>query len=152
MKEVIIDKLHITSKICHKNYSFILIWGDDILNNRKQQVESFLDTVTSKEIQDYINNNKLNLEFIKKLKVVKETKPSSYLQKHVEKISRLANEAHNEVIDKFYKLGKAQIIAFILTCFYDDKYKINDIKYYLKAIIDDDNELKEYVYDIMKDF
>ena len=50
------------------------------------------------------------------------------------------------------KLGSAYMIAFILNSFYDDKYKINDIKCYLKAIIDEDNEVKEYVYDIMKDF
>jgi len=48
-------------------------------------------------------------------------------------------------------MGEAYIIAFVLECFYDKKYKIKDLQQYLKAIIDGDEELKEYVYDIMKD-
>lgn len=119
-----------------------------IMNNRKQQVESFLDTLTSKEMDNYIADKNINLEWISKFKRIKETKPESHHHRLVEEIARNGLDMNNS----FYKLGSAYVIAFILNSFYDDKYKINDIKYYLKAIIDDDSEIKDYVYDIMKDF
>ena len=99
-------------------------------------------------MDDYIADKKINLEWIIKFKRIKETKPKSHQHRLVEEI---ANKGQN-VNNSFYKLGSAYMIAFILNSFYDDKYKINDIKCYLKAIIDEDNEVKEYVYDIMKDF
>ena len=111
-------------------------------------MESFLDTLTSKEMQDYIDDKKLNLEWIKKFKIIKNTRHTSNLQRLAEEISNKNHDINNS----FYRLGNAYIIAFILNCFYDDKYKISDIKYYLKVIIDGDEELKGFVYDIMKDF
>ena len=58
----------------------------------------------------------------------------------------------NESANKYYKMGQAWIIAFVLECFYDNKYKIKDLQWYLKEIIKQDDTLKEYVYEIMKDF
>ena len=40
------------------------------MGNRKQQVESFLDTVTEKEMEDYIKDRKVNLEWIDRKSVV----------------------------------------------------------------------------------
>ena len=118
------------------------------MGNRKQQVESFLDTVTEKEMEDYIKDKNVNLEWIKKFKRIEETRHESHLNRLTEQIY----QKNFDVNDSFYKLGVAYVVAFILNSFYDDKYKINDIKYYLKAIIDGDSETKGYVYDIMKDF
>lgn len=50
------------------------------MGNRKQQVESFLDTVTEKEMEDYIKDRKVNLEWIRKFKKVQETRHESHLQ------------------------------------------------------------------------
>lgn len=117
------------------------------MNNRKQQIESFFNKLTSKEIQDYIESNKLNIEVKGMLAKIGKAKPESHSNRLVLDIT----EEYNNAISKFYKIGNAYIIAFILNCFYDDKYKINDIKYYLKEMIDRDLELKEYTYEIMKD-
>lgn len=118
------------------------------MNNRKQKIHSVLDSLTQKELEEYIKERKLNIkkeELLKKIKLKKEFN-------HFEKISNLITVNLNNILSKYYKLGQARIIAFILVCFYDNKYKIKDIKSYMKQLIDDDKELKEYVYDCMKDF
>lgn len=118
------------------------------MGNRKQQVESFLDTVTEKEMEDYIKDRKVNLEWIRKFKKIQETRHESHLQRLADEINKKSHDINNS----FYKLGNAWIIAFILNFFYDDDYKITDIKQHLKVLMDDDKQLKDYVYDIMKDF
>ena len=79
---------------------------------------------------------------------MKSNKPET----HFIKISNNINEKFYKVLNQYRQLGSAYIIAFVLECFYDDKYKIKDIQSYMKALMDDDKQLKEYVYDLMKDF
>lgn len=118
-------------------------------NNRKQRIESVLDSLSQKEIDEYISNrNLLNTktkELLDKLKVNRQYNHSNII---FEKL----NKDFGEFLNSYYKMGEAYIIAFVLECFYDEKYKIKDLKQYLKAIIESDKQLKEYVYDMMKDF
>ena len=119
------------------------------MNNRKQKVESVLKSLTQKELDDFITKNNINLDrdrMHRKLKEIR--KPET----HYQKIGESINNDIGENINSYYKLGQAWVIAFVLECFYDDKYKIQDIKTYMKAMIKDDVELKEMVYDIMKDW
>jgi len=120
-------------------------------NNRKQKVYSMLDSITRTELDTYISDNNLMktkskelLELLDRVKVNRE-------YNHSQIISNKLGKNLQETIDGYYKMGEAYIIAFVLECFYDKKYKIKDLQQYLKAIIDGDKELKEYVYDIMKD-
>jgi hypothetical protein len=119
------------------------------MNNRKQQVFAMLDSLTKKEIYDYIKERNIIVKGMKEdfHRIAKVKQPS-----HFETI--LSNISGNmyETTNEYYRLGEAYIIAFILVCFYDDKYKIKDMKDYMKGLIDGDKKLKEYVYDIMKDF
>jgi len=120
-------------------------------NNRKQKVYSMLDSITRTELENYISDNNLMktkskelLELLDRVKVNRE-------HNHSQIISNKLGKKLQETIDGYYKMGEAYIIAFVLECFYDKKYKIKDLQQYLKAIIDGDEELKEYVYEIMKD-
>ena len=121
-------------------------------NNRKQKVYSMLDSITKTELENYISDKKLMktkskemLELFNRVKVNRE-------QNNLQIISSNLSKNLQETIDGYYKMGEAYIIAFVLECFYDKKYKIKDLKEYLKTMIDHDKKLKEYVYDIMKDF
>lgn len=118
------------------------------MNNRKQQINSLLNSLTEREIDEYVKDKKININKLKLLERIKFNKPID----HRHKISNDIGSSFNKDIEKMYKLGTAYIIAFVLVCFYDDKYKILDLKQYLKAMIDGDKKLKEYVYDCMKDF
>lgn len=119
------------------------------MNNRKQQIKSFLDSMTCKEFDDYIKEsnipNKNVQEMMDRIKYRKH-------EKHFDIVMSKINEALGKDINSIYKLGQAWVIAFVLESFYDQKYKISDLQYYMKALIKDDEELKEYVYEIMKDF
>lgn len=118
------------------------------MNNRKQKVESILKSLTQKELDDFITKNNINLDrdrMYRKLKEIR--KPET----HYHKIGESINSDIGKNIHSYYKLGQAWVIAFVLECFYDDKYKIRDMQTYIKAIIKDDDELKEMVYDCMKD-
>ena len=121
-------------------------------NNRKQKVYSMLDSITKTELENYISDKKLMktkskemLELFNRVKVNRE-------QNNLQIISSNLSKNLQETLDGYYKMGEAYIIAFVLECFYDKKYKIKDLKEYLKTMIDHDKKLKEYVYDIMKDF
>jgi len=121
-------------------------------NNRKQKVYSMLDSITKTELENYISDKKLMktkskemLELFNRVKVNRE-------QNNLQIISSNLSKNLQETINGYYKMGEAYIIAFVLECFYDKKYKIKDLKEYLKTMIDHDKKLKEYVYDIMKDF
>jgi hypothetical protein len=119
------------------------------MNNRKQKINSFLNSITSKELDDYVkDNNFREKEIQKKFERVKSIKPNT----HQEIIFNKINDETGNYINSIYRSGQAWVIAFVLQCFYNDKYKISDLQQYLKAMIDGDNELKEYVYEIMKDF
>lgn len=119
------------------------------MNNRKQKIESILDSLTQKELDTYIKDRNISLEnnkMFQRLKSIK--KPESHF-------IRIAENIHNDVqkgLDSYFKLGEAWIIAFIFVCFYDDKYKIKDLKTYLHALFKNDSELKDMVYDCMKDW
>lgn len=117
-------------------------------NNRKQKVNSLLDSLTRKELEVYLENKdyidpKIK-EMLNKIKYHRE-------ENHFNTISKKISNDFTKMSSSFYKMGQAWIIAFVFECFYDQKYKIKDLKEYLKTIIDHDKELKEYVYDLMKD-
>lgn len=118
-------------------------------NNRKQKINSILDSLTNKELESYLNTkdylNPKAKELLNKIKVNRE-------ENHYCTISKGISNNLEKVLNGYYKLGEAWVIAFVLECFYDHKYKIADLQEYLKSFIDNDKELKDYVYDIMKDF
>lgn len=118
------------------------------MNNRKQKVFSTLDSLTQKELSEYVQDRNLNNNFKDLLEKVAQHRKRTFGEKCSAKIA----EDFNKAISSYYKVGQAWIIAFCLECFYDNKYKIADLKYYLKQIIENDSELKEYVYELMKDF
>ena len=118
-------------------------------NNRKQKVYSILDSLTQKELEQYIKDRNINLnhnELFQKINKIK--KPNS----HYERINNKINEDFSNVLNSYYQLGMAWVIALVLECFYDDKYKIKDLKTYLYELMKNNKELKEMVYDCMKDF
>jgi len=118
-------------------------------NNRKQKITSVLDSLTRKEIEDYLKGKKyIDSQILKCLDKIKVNREES----HLNTILRNINMDSSKIFESYFKLGAARIVAFVLECFYDKKYKIADLKEYFKAIIDNDKELKEYVYDLMKDF
>lgn len=122
------------------------------MNNRKQQVYSFLDSLTSKEIQDYINDRKLNKDHKKMLEYIARRKPKSHLEKLFnEEIIDNYYTNLNAIINKTYKIGRGHIIAFLLRLFYDNNYKLDEIIPQLQQLMNEDDELKEYVYAMMKD-
>jgi len=120
-------------------------------NNRKQKVYSVLDSITRTELENYISDNKLMKTKSKELLELLDRVRANSNHNQSSKIINKLNKNIQESINGYYKMGEAYIIAFILECFYDKKYKIKDLQQYLKAIIEDDKELKEYVYEIMKD-
>jgi len=100
-----------------------------------------------------LNKCEKYLEQRKKMnKINKETQVFKISNKTTMEFSEKINKNICDLIEQYYRLGEANIISFILNCFYEDKYKSKDIKEYIKAIIDSDNELKEMVYDCMKDW
>jgi hypothetical protein len=118
-------------------------------NNRKQEIYLILDSLTQAELDNYINDRNIDLEqdnIYKNLNKIK--KPET----HFDKIMLNIGNDFNNAVNSYYDLGMAFVIAFVLECFYDDKYKINDLKTYLHAMIQDNPELKEMVYECMKDF
>jgi len=121
-------------------------------NNRKQKIYSILDSLTRTELEKYISDKKLintkSKELLELFNRVKVNREYNHSQIILNKLSKNLQET----LDGYYKMGEAHIIAFVLECFYDKKYKIKDLKEYLKTMIDGDKKLKEYVYDIMKDF
>lgn len=118
-------------------------------NNRKQQIYSMLDSLTQNEIEQYLTENKLHSKGIEeKLKELSNRKPETHFKRISDKIQVDVDKS----ITAYYKLGMAYVISLVLECFYDEKYKIKDLKTYMKYMIKDDEVLKEYVYDIMKDF
>jgi hypothetical protein len=119
------------------------------MNNRKQKVFSMLDSLTKKEIYDYIKERNIIAKGMKEdLSRIAKTKQPS----HFETLSNNITGNLNEILSNHYRLGEAYIVAFVLECFYDNKYKIKDLQWYLKEMIKADETLKEYVYEIMKDF
>ena len=118
-------------------------------NNHKQKVYSVLDSLTQTELDNYIKERDINIKrdsLIDKLNQVR--KPETQYTKIAQNIS----DDYSKVAESYYNLGRAWVIALVLECFYDQKYKINDLKEYLHILMDASPELKEMVYDCMKDF
>lgn len=121
-------------------------------NNRQQQVESFLNGLTKKEIDDYIGKNKLNVNTISKLKRVRDDLPGTHLLKLTNQCSSEFYKEQEKYLNSLYKIGQAQLVALLLNEFYDADFKVSDVKSFFKIWIDGDKELKDYVYEIMKDY
>lgn len=118
-------------------------------NNRKQKVYSLLDSLSQNELEKYMSEREfINAGVKKMIEKIKINREPNHYNILISKIGVDIDKNFNS----FYKLGQAWIIAFVLECFYDKKYKIADLKEYLKVMIDGDKQLKEYVYDLMKDF
>jgi hypothetical protein len=118
-------------------------------NNHKQKVYSVLDRLTKNELDNYIKDRSISVEKNEIFELLsKVKKPETYVQGWCQKIS----DGFQNSLSSYYKLGQASIISFVLECFYDDKYKIKDLQDYLRCMFKDDIELKEMVYDFMKDF
>lgn len=118
-------------------------------NNRKQKVYSLLDSLSQTELEKYISEREfINADIKRMMNKIRNNREPNHGNILASKIGADIDKSLNS----YYKLGQAWIIAFVLECFYDKKYKIADLKEYLKIMIDGDKELKEYVYDLMKDF
>ncbi|HHU55746.1 MAG TPA: hypothetical protein GXZ48_03530 [Acholeplasmataceae bacterium] len=118
-------------------------------NNRKQKVYSILDSLTQTELDNYIKERKINLKVDKLMETLnKIKKPESHYARIIQKI----NDDFSNILTSYYNLGMAWVIAFVLESFYDDKYKIKDLKLYLHEIMKNNSELKDMAYDCMKDF
>ena len=120
-------------------------------NNHLQKIYSVLDSLTQTELDQYIQDRKINVKYNQLFsKLNKISRPDTHYLKWVHKINETSNI--NNVLNSYLFLGEAWIIAFVLECFYDEKYKVKDIQSYMKALIKDNPELKDMVYDLMKDF
>jgi len=118
-------------------------------NNHTQKVYSVLDSLTQTELDQYIKDKDINLTRDRMFETLNRIrKPTN----HKDRILQDINDNLEKVIKSYYDLGMAWIISFVLESFYDDKYKINDLKLYLHKIMDNDQELKEMVYESMKDW
>ena len=122
-------------------------------SNRQQQVNSFLSGLTQKEVDIFIDENKINVEYIKKLNKIRNSSLSkTHSQKIFDTITQKFGKEHEEFTESIYKIGQAQIVALLLNQFYDENYKVSDVKSFFKAWMDNDKDLKGYVYEIMKDY
>ena len=109
--------------------------------------------VNHSEIKKVLNEKSVKKERIDVLKNIKRSVISrTHDNKILDDISKKYSDNHIEYIENIYKLGQAQIMALLLNQFYDENYKVSDIKSFFKAWMDNDKELKNYVYEIMKDY
>ena len=121
-------------------------------NNNKQKVYSVLDGLTQTELNNYIKDRNIKIEHdeliekFEKLKAIK--KPSDHYSCHAQNI----NDDLFQTLNSYCNLGMAWVIAIVFECFNDNEYKIEDIKKNLRVLIENDKQLKEMVYDCMKDF
>lgn len=118
-------------------------------NNHIQKVYSVLDSLTQVELNHYIKDRNINLKRdVMFDKLSKIHKPET----HQTKISQEIGDAFSKALNSYYNMGMAWVISFVLESFYDDKYKIKDLKDYLHEMMKSNKELKEMVYDCMKDW
>jgi hypothetical protein len=126
----------------------MMIWGMyNMLNNRKQQIFSTLDSLTSTELEKYIQERKLNNKMEDLLNTIKSKKEPTHFQKLINEFSKNVSS----IYEKYYFLGEAYILSYFLynLCHFDfdtKKYKKQIIK-----ILEDNQELKEMTYELMKD-
>lgn len=109
--------------------------------------------VNHSEIKKVLDEKSVNK---KRTDVLKNTKRSVISRTHGNKIlddiSKKYSDNHTEYVGSIYKLGQAQIMALLLNEFYDENYEVSYIKSFFKIYMDGDKELKNYVYEIMKDY
>lgn len=70
----------------------------------------------------------------------------------LQKIANNIGSEFNKTMEQLYNLGQASVISSILHCINDKNFQIKDIKEYLKLYLDKNKELKNMVYNCMKDF
>lgn len=68
------------------------------------------------------------------------------------KSNEIMNDALRNAIIQYYLLGQASIISLLLHGINYKNYKSEDIKECLELCINGDKELKNMVYDCMKDY
>lgn len=123
------------------------------MSNRQQQVNSFINSLTQKEVDKFISENRINKSLLISLEKIKNSGlPQTHSDRIVKEIHTAFAQDFDEYNNSLYRLGQAQIIALLLNQFYDEEYKISDVKSFFKALMDNEKELKGFVYDIMKDF
>lgn len=109
--------------------------------------------VNHSEIKKVLDKNSVKKERIDVLKNIKRNVISrTHGNKILDDINKKYSDNHIEYIENIYKLAQAQIMALLLNQFYDENYKVSDVKSFFKASMDNDKELKNYVYEIMKDY
>lgn len=123
------------------------------MSNRQQQINSFMNSLTQKEIDKFISENRINKSLLISLEKIKNSGlPQTHSDRIVKEINTAFTQGFDEYNNSIYRLGQAQIIALLLNQFYDEEYKISDVKSFFKVLMDNEKELKGFVYDIMKDF
>lgn len=119
------------------------------MNNRKQEIYILLDSMTANEFDDYIKNrvdtNKTALDYLNHMKKYKEYKNETI------HLQRLVNKSYEGIQDLF-TVGEANIIAMILYYSLHDKFNVKDFCNIFRDMLKRDEKLREFTYDIMKDF
>ena len=118
------------------------------MNNRKQQINSFLNSLTTKELDTYLKENKINKNHVEELEILTKYRQYKHTESHFQK---LYNKTYNS-INNLYFLGEANIIATILYYSLQESFDIKDFVKMFNKLLENNKELKEYVYEIMKDF
>ena len=118
------------------------------MNNRKRQVQSLLDGLTLKEIEDYLEDNKINKDKLNSLELLKKYKEYKGDTSHRQK---LANQVFNNIED-IYLLGQANIISAILYYGLHKDFNVKDFVKVYDEMLKEDSKLKEFVYESMKDY
>jgi len=124
-------------------------------SNEKQKIYKILDSLTQTELENYISDRNIleteiqefknKYEMLNRIKISRENN-------HLDTITVNLYSNIQDSINKYYKLGMAKVIAPILQNYHDEKFKITDLQKHIKDILETDKDLKEYVYEIMKDF
>ena len=119
-----------------------------MFDNRKQQVNAFLNGVTSSELEEYLQENEISEESNKCFQLMKMYKEHHNETTHIQK---LVNGTYKNM-NNLYMLGEAYIIAMVM---YYGLHKDFTVKMFVESFDDmfkTDEILKEYVYEIIKDF
>lgn len=118
------------------------------MNNRNQKINFLLDSLTLKELEDYLkkkNIDKKKLENLKQIELHKEVKGE------INHSQKLFNKIYSNNINDMVYFGQAQIIAYALSFGFHDYITMQDLINFYKRNMDSEPKLKEYVYEIMKD-
>jgi len=115
------------------------------MNNRKQQINSFLNSLTSTELNTYLKENKINRDAIRGLELLQKHKENKKEDSHLQKLIN-KNCDISSIYENMFRIGQSQIIAYILYYGLQKDFKIEDFVEFFKNIMD-----KEMVYEIMKD-